>query len=190
MDQPSPLPLEQRPPGPQHNTASAIAAELASPAFPRGDLASLRRMNPDVPGRAPALLKLLARHYPNALAGPPESLRRWSLVLHGMALMAPDCHRSPRPVGEALFAANYAESRLARLLSARGDQFRALVPRLCRHLKAKDQRLNWQELAMLVMAEGRDESRAEECRLRIASAYYRQEATARKAGGEGEDDAE
>jgi hypothetical protein len=91
-------------------------------------------------------LKLLARYAPDTLAGASEdTLRRWALVLHGMALMTPDHHRGSERVGRALFGpgqtALYAEARLARLLGARGEQFRALVPRLCRHLKSKDQRV-------------------------------------------------
>lgn len=177
MDSPSPSP-EPRAPSPRRQALKAIAGELASPAFPRGELAALRRMDPDAPGSTPAFLKLLARHHPTVLGAAPDHLRRWALVLHGMALMAPDHHRTGEPVGSALFAAGYAEPRLARLLGARGAQFRALVPRLCRHLKSKDRKLDWRELAELVLTEERDEERAERCRLAVARAYYRREAAA------------
>jgi hypothetical protein len=110
-----------------------------------------------------------------------------------MALLAPDHHRG-EPVGRALFGpgqtAIYAESRLARLLGARGQQFRALVPRLCRHVKSRDQRLDWSELALLVLDEGRNEERAERRRLGIARAYYQREAGAKKSDGQDGDDAE
>ena len=38
------------------------------------------------------------------------------------------------------------------------------MPRLARQLKAKDQALDWRELAGLILAEGRDEARAEQAR--------------------------
>jgi CRISPR system Cascade subunit CasB len=165
-------------------TVARIAAELAAPGFPRGDLAALRRMEPDAPGRTPVLLRLLARHASDSLEYGADELRRWALVLQGMALMAPEHHRTTLPVGRALFGPGreplYAESRLARLLSARGRAFRAQVPRLARQLKAKDQALDWRELANLILAEGRDEARAEQARETIARSYYRTEAAAQK----------
>jgi CRISPR type I-E-associated protein CasB/Cse2 len=161
-----------------------IAAELAAPSFPRGDLATLRRMDPDAPGRTPVLLRLLARHAYDRLEYGADELRRWALVLHGMALMAPRHHRATIAVGRVLRGPGreplYAEARLARLLSARGPAFRAQVPRLARQLKAKDQALDWRELADLILAEGRNEARAEQARERIARAYYRAEAAAQK----------
>ena len=54
------------------------------------------------------------------------------------------------------------------------------MPRLARQLKAKDQALDWRELADLILAEGRNEARAEQARERIARAYYRAEAAAQK----------
>jgi CRISPR system Cascade subunit CasC len=173
MQQPTPPP-EAR------GIVARIAAELAAPGFPRGDLAALRRMDPEAPGRTPVLLRLLARHTADRLEYGADELRRWALLVHGMALMAPEHHRTTVPVGRALFgpgrAPLYAESRLARLLSARGRAFRAQVPRLARQLKAKDQALDWREFADLILAEGRNEARAEQSRERIAAAYYRTEA--------------
>jgi len=178
MQQPTPLP-EAR------GIVARIAAELAAPSFPRGDLAALRRMNPDAPGRTPVLLRMVARHASDRLEYGADELVRWALVLHGMALMAPGHHhRVQVPVGRSLFGPGreplYAESRLARLLSARGPAFRAQVPRLARQLKARDQALDWREFADLILAEGRDEAGAEQARERIAQAYYRAEAAAKK----------
>jgi CRISPR type I-E-associated protein CasB/Cse2 len=176
--------MSQLTPPEAREIVARIAAELAMPSFPRGDLAALRRMDPDAPGRTPVLLRLVARHAADRLEYGADELRRWALVLHGMALTAPRLHRSTLPVGRALFGLGreplYAETRLARLLSARGPAFRAQVPRLARQLKAKDQALDWRELADLILAEGRDEARAEQARERIARAYYRTEAAAQK----------
>lgn len=170
-----------------------IAAELAAPSFPRGDLAALRRMEPDAPGRTPVLLRLLARHASDRLEYGADELRRWALVLHGMALMAPRHHRTTIAVGRALRGPGrqplYAEARLARLLSARGPAFRAQVPRLARQLKAKDQALDWREFSELILAEGRNEARAERARERIAQVFYQAEAAAIKTTTEPTQDA-
>jgi CRISPR system Cascade subunit CasB len=167
---------EQRP-----QSAGAIIASLAgilgSQGFPRGDLAGLRRLDPDHPA-APAFWRLLVRVPEERRLG-AEAERRWGLILHGMALMAPH-HHDTTPVGRALFAADYSEARLGRLLDARGAQFRALVPRLCRQLAHKAQPLDWRELGRLILAAERDEARAEEVRLRIARAYYGAEGVAAK----------
>ncbi|MEK0082418.1 type I-E CRISPR-associated protein Cse2/CasB [Benzoatithermus flavus] len=164
---------------------AAVARELARETFPKGDLAALRRMDPDRPGTTAAFWSLVTRHVPESLRRDEDAIRRWALVLHGMALMAPDHHRGLRlqggrteRLGAALRGSDperpiYAEARLARLLGARGTMFRALVPRLCRQMKAADRPLAWEELAELVLTEGRDEERAERCRERIATAYYR-----------------
>lgn len=184
-----------QPPAPLPDTreiVTKVAAELATPGFPRGDLAALRRMDPNAPGGTPVLLRLLARHAPERLERGTDELRRWALVLHGMALMAPDHHRGQLRVGRSLFGSGrnplYAESRLARLLGARGPALRAQIPRLVRQLKAKDQALDWRELAKLILTEGRDESRAEEAREWIARAYYQAEAkTASQTSETGED---
>ena len=54
--------MPQMTPPEAREIVARIAAELAAPGFPRGDLAALRRMDPDAPGRTPVLLRLLARH--------------------------------------------------------------------------------------------------------------------------------
>ncbi len=141
---------------------------LSDDGFPRGDLAALRRMDADAP-QAPAFWRLSGR-----VAIPTsgeEPLRRWALVVHGMALLAPDL-TTPTRLGSALAEAGFSEPRLARLLNARGGQFRSLVPRLCRQLGAKGIPANWYELAPLILAEGRREDIAQVRRREIARHYY------------------
>lgn len=165
----------------QPSTGSIIASFtgiLGSQGFPRGDLAALRRLDPDHPA-APAFWRLLVRVPEERRIG-AEAERRWALILYGMALMAPHHHDAACPVGRALFKADYSEARLGRLLDASGAQFRALVPRLCRQLAHKAQPLDWRELGRLILAAERDEARAEDIRLRIARAYYGAESLAVK----------
>lgn len=149
--------------------ALRVDAKSGQPLIGRGNLAALRRMDPDRP-TVPAFWRLLAQATEGAMVK-PDVEARWALVAHGMALMAPNHHGSDE-IGTALQKIDYAEGRLARLLNARGVQFRALVPRLCRHLAAHQQPLDWYRFATLVLAEGRGEDDAEQIRLRIARYYY------------------
>ena len=86
-----------------------FARILASPEFPRGDLAGLRRMDPDEPDAA-VVWRLLARY---ELLGSPQVENKWALILHGIALMTPtgsgdgagrSAHDGGMPVGRAIFS--------------------------------------------------------------------------------------
>lgn len=155
--------------------AMRVDAKSGQPHIGRGDLAALRRMDLDRPS-VPAFWRLLARATDGTMLRSDGHERRWALVAHGMALMAPD-HHADVEIGTALHNIDYAEGRLARLLNARGPQFRALVPRLCRHLAHKQQPLDWYRFARLILAESRNEDAAEAVRLHIARAYYRAQST-------------
>ena len=73
----------------------------------RGDLAGLRRMNPDEPDEA-TFWRLMAGE--DLLGGPAVEVK-WGVVLHGIALMTPtdrsassrSAHNGQMPVGRALF---------------------------------------------------------------------------------------
>ncbi len=154
----------------------------------RGDLAELRRMDPDDPDAA-VFWRLLA---PHDLLGNPAIETKWALILHGIALMTPTnsgsgnpqtAHDGYMPVGRALFLGGaaqraqgfYSESRLNRLLTARGPMLRALLARMFRMLTAADVSFNWREMAQFILNEGYDEDAAERGRRRIARDYYQAE---------------
>lgn len=170
----------------------SIAGQLASPDFKRGELAELRRMNPDEP-HAAAFWRLLS-HYDQT--GSDDWERRWGLVLHGIALMTPtssddgkgdaprpSAHDLTVPVGLALFLggdrartrAFYSESRLNRLLTARGPMLRLLLARLFRMLASANQPLNWRQMATLILSDDRYDEQAERVRRQIARSYYQAE---------------
>lgn len=153
----------------------ALAGCLARDGFPRGDLAALRRLDAMAP-EAPAFWRLLLGVMGEAGLPGDKVLRRWALICKGMALMAPHHFSAETTVGHALSAAGYHESRLARLLNARGAQFPPLVIRLCRQLGAKAQPLDWRSLGRLILLEGYDDEKAEDIRLAIARHYYAAEA--------------
>lgn len=144
-----------------------------------GEHAALARLDPDGELR-PQQIAALTRSLLQAGIDPAswgsegghEQWRRWSLIAHGMALAGHDCGRS---LGEQLHRAGVAESRVTRLLTTRGEAFRQLLPRLLRLLASKEVAPNWYQLATLILSEGRDEARAEQIRLHIASAFYRAE---------------
>jgi CRISPR system Cascade subunit CasB len=140
-----------------------------------GERAALARLDPDGELR-PHQMAALARALIHADLEPErwspqtaqETWRRWALIAHGMALAG---HGSGA-LGKQLCAAGVAESRVTKLLTARGDAFRQLLPRLLRLLASKEVAPNWHELGGLILNEGRDEARAEAIRMSIAGRYF------------------
>ncbi len=174
--------------------AVGYAREIASDDFRRGDLAALRRMDPDAPDAA-VVWRLLARR--NLLRG-RQVENKWALILHGIALMTPTtsgdgasrtAHDGSMAVGRALYLGGesqraspyYSEMRLNRLLTARGPILRTLLARLFRMLAAAGQPFNWREMAWFIRNEGYNEEAAEQARRRIAREYYRIEGQSRSS---------
>lgn len=140
-----------------------------------GDRAALARLDPDAlrPHEIAALSRALL-----AAGLQPETWRvetwpRWALIAHGMALAGHDCAGR---LGRQLANAGVAESRVTRLLTARGEAFRQLLPRVLRLLASKGVAPNWFELGELVLKEDSldtdDAARAEQLRMRIAGPYF------------------
>ena len=163
---------------------SGTIAELAE--HRRGDLAALRRMNPDDPDAA-VFWKLLAQY--DLLDSGETVESKWALILQGIALMTPTnsggdnpqtAHEGYMPVGRALFLGGeaqraqgfYSESRLNRLLTARGSMLRVLLARMFRMLAGSGVSFNWREMAQFILNEGYNENASEQGRRRIARNYY------------------
>lgn len=156
--------------------AIATYVQRASP----GERAALARLVPEAlrPHEVAALSRALL------FAGlQPETWRadtwpRWALVAHGIALTG---HDGAGRLGKQLAQAGVAESRVTKLLTARGEAFRQLLPRVLRLLASKGVRPNWLELGELVLKESSTDrdaiDRAEQLRLRIAGAYFSTQAT-------------
>jgi CRISPR system Cascade subunit CasB len=176
------------------DTAVSIAGQMARSDFRRGDLAELRRMDVDAPDPA-AFWRLMAE---NELLGRGAVLEsKWALILHGIALMTPtgnednarrSAHDGHTPVGRALFLGNettrqtgfYSESRLNRLLTARGPMLRTLLTRLFRMMASAGQSFDWYQMTGLILNDGHDEERADDVRRRIARDYYWAESRANR----------
>ena len=166
--------------------AFGFAAQVAGENFQRGDLAQLRRMDPDAPDAA-AYWRLMADR---GLLGDAVWEAKWALILHGITLMTRTSSSQAAgrtaydkriPVGRALFEGGdpgrresgyYSESRLNRLLTARGPILRTLLARMFRMMAAANQPFNWGEMARFILCEDYDGERSELARRHLARAYY------------------
>jgi CRISPR system Cascade subunit CasB len=134
-----------------------------------GDLAALRRLDPDHP-EAGAFYRVLA----GATRGPgPEldTLPRWALATWAFA-QNPE-KLGGNSLGRSLGDAEISESRVNRLLAARGCAFRYQMRSVVRILIDKSAWLPVHDVGLLVLAEGRDEKTADELRMKIARDYWR-----------------
>ena len=181
--------------------AVSMAGTIAQYAeYRRGDLAELRRMDPDAPDVA-TFWRLMAQH--DLLSTSEIAERKWALIIHGIALMTPansggenpqSAHDGYMPVGRALFLGSesrrdpgfYSEARLSRLLTAGGPMLRTLLPRMFRMLASVGVTFNWREMAQFILNEGYDDDAAEGSRRRIAREYYRAERRSTQSGTENE----
>ena len=166
----------------------------------RGDLAELRRMDPDEPDAA-VFWRLMAQY---DLLDVGEAVEgKWALIIHGIALTTPtgsgegnhsSAHGGYVPVGRALFLGGesqratgfYSEARLNRLLTAGGPILRTLLARMFRMLASSGVSFNWREMAQFILNEGHDEDAAEQSRRRMAREYYRAERRSNQSNSESE----
>ena len=176
--------------------ATKFAWQVAQEGFGRGDLAELRRMDPDSTD-SPALMGMLAQE---DLFGRPEVERKWALILHGIALMTPKggesdrgaAHDGQMPVGRALYLGGeasrrqgfYSETRLKRLLSSRGGMTRTLLARAFRMLAAANVTFSWREMANFIRSDGFNEAAAKRHRHRIAREYFQAQRQSQSATSE------
>lgn len=136
--------------------------------FGTGEVAQLRRAERDGDYQ-PAFWRTMARwHDPTKLQ--QRELRLWGLILSGMARMAPRPHARGLHPGRVFSQIGLAESRLLRLLHARGTAFDSAVQSTCRYLAAKGAVLDWVTFAGFILA-NKDESR-EQARRTMAAHYY------------------
>ena len=181
--------------------AVPIARDIAQLAqHRRGDLAELRRMDPDEPDAA-AFWRVMAQY--SLLNSNEEVERKWGLIIHGIALMTPTnsgegnsatAHNGSLPVGRALYLGGesqrgtgfYSEARLNRLLTSGGPMLRTLLARMFRMLAAGGVTFNWREMAQFILNEGYDHDAAEQNRRRIAREYYRAERSSNRSSSDSE----
>lgn len=176
--------------GPWPHKAAQMAGTLSLyPEYRRGELAELRRMDPQNPG-PPAYWRLMAHH--QLLEYSEITERKWALILKGIALMTPNtstkehprsAHNPTAPLGRALYLGNderrssafYHENRLNRLLQATGTTLQASLINLFHTLSQQNIAVNWRQIARLILAEGYDQEASRRIRKNIAKDYYQAE---------------
>ncbi len=163
------------------NIITNIIEAIESKEMTIGEKAGLRRMDPLNPEGA-VFWKLISQR------GMSQNLDivKWGLIIHGIALMSHTAglaHNPRRPVGRVLYEGKgdnnirnfYSETRLNRLLTARGTMLQVLLARLFRILANERCAFDWREMARFILNVGYDEESAERSRHYIARAYYRAE---------------
>ena len=165
------------------NTAIGLSSGIAR--LSRGDLATLRRMDPDALDTS-VLWRLLAQ---KGLLSNPMVEAKWGLVVYGIALMTKTsgeesggrfAHDASMPVGKALFyggdptrtRAFYGDSRLNRLMTAKGPMLRTLMSRMFRMMASGGQVFDWREMARWILSEGYSAPTSERVRRNIAKHYF------------------
>lgn len=149
-----------------------------------GERAALARLQPEAlqPHELAALSRALLAAGLQPETWSPHTWPRWALIAQGMALAG---HSSQGRLGRQLADAGVAESRVSKLLTARGDAFRQLLPRVLRLMASKSVAPNWFELGELVLKEASpargDQERVEALRLGIAGPYFSALAQSAKA---------
>jgi hypothetical protein len=140
----------------------------------RGDLAALRRIDPNHPTE-PALFRIIGRAAPDELMAGPERIRRYAAIMKFMALK-PDALRQGG-LGKCLQDAGVSGQRLLALLNARGSTLIDVARRTARRLVQAPEvaALPYMELATLILLDGMPsyELATERIRLRIAAEYQR-----------------
>ncbi len=130
----------------------------------RGDLAELRRLDPEVPDR-PAFYRIIARRAPEAGV---EAMRDYAHILRILAL-GPE-RLTDDGAGRVMADCAVSESRVQKLLSSRGKALRSQVQMLAGRL-ARDGRVPWRDFSELVLAD-RDDDRIDRVRMRIARDFW------------------
>jgi CRISPR system Cascade subunit CasB len=146
--------------------AFAGAIRTLETAERRGDLASLRRLNPDAPD-APSFFRIVVKIAPEA---GPTALQRYARFVQILALK-PSALTSGS-FGAAMAAAGVSEGRVQKLLSARGPALAQQLRLISRRL-AEEGTLPYRQIGDVLLIEDEDSERAEALRLRVARDYWR-----------------
>lgn len=139
-----------------------------------GDRARLRRIYLTRSPEADGVVLGLLHRASVTLSDDAVVFDRWRLLAHVAALLSgtggAQPHAPGRRLGRALHEAGYSENRLLRLTAARGPALHDQIVRAARMLAQGGQAPV--DLWTLFHLVGRDASRAEEARIRIAQDYY------------------
>lgn len=158
---------------PRGGSYGALARHIQHAAL--GERAALARLQPEAlqPHELAALSRALLAAGLQPESWHPDTWPRWALIAQGIALAG---HNGQGRLGRQMGDAGVSESRVSKLLTARGDAFRQLLPRVLRLMASKGVAPNWFELGELVLKEASadraDQTRVEALRLGIAGPYF------------------
>jgi hypothetical protein len=163
----------------ENSLASAVdvlAGTLCGEHLPKGDLAELRRMRPDLPPAA--FWRMLVGHVPEDYRRDDCQERAWMVLMRGMAVMAPVAHSRSAPLGRVLASLEVnkeaTERRFWTLLRSRGEQLEDQILLMARFLASKERRLDWYGMARLLLAS--DEAHRDKVCRNLARTFYFQSA--------------
>ena len=134
-----------------------------------GDLAELRRIDPEEPF-TPALWKVLLKYVPDDDRLSEEQERQWAILLMAMAHCV-GLHKPGASFGAALAEAGWSELRFVRLMEAEGDHLVKQIRRLAKYLSSKNQEADWSDAAWLLFVQ--EGKKATKIRQNIARDYYK-----------------
>lgn len=152
-------------------TIGRIAGVISADGFPTGQRAALRRISLDQPLPLP-FFRFALRYLPQDWDRTADTIKDWTTIVAGIALMSPTAHRPDLRLGTALGEKGYSEARLERLLGSEGDTRRILLLRVARFLAAKASACNWLDCVLLLQL-SRDSDGRENLHRRIAADFYR-----------------
>lgn len=167
---------------PSQRLASAIhalgralnAADAGTGTMSGGELAALRRLDPDAPWSAHFYRRIAWLETTQGVqlaadsVGRDEDERRWAVIFNGMAICA-GLHREGIPAGAALGRC-LSEARFVKLAQARGASLRGIVRTTARQVASAGEPLDWSGLARLVLSEGQNYE--DEVRRDLARAFF------------------
>jgi CRISPR type I-E-associated protein CasB/Cse2 len=136
-----------------------------------GDVAALRRMEPQRP--AAAFFKIeglvLDESLPGGAATRIDIETRWAAIVVGLAHLGA-LHDPSKRLGLALVDAQYSELRFTRLLRGDKGYLADALPAAARYLAAKGTPADWTGAAHLILSAGRADE--ESVRRNLARDYY------------------
>ncbi len=150
------------------------AADAGGGSMSAGELAALRRLDPDAPWSTHFYRRIVWLEATCGVllaadsARRDEDERRWAVIFNGMAITA-GLHRDGIPAGAALGRC-ISEARFVRLAQARGASLRGIVRTTARQLASAGEPLDWTALARLVLSEGQDHE--DDVRRDLARAFF------------------
>lgn len=149
-----------------------LAGALSNEFFPKGDLAELRRMRPELPPAA--FWRVLVDFVPENFRRDDRQERAWAVLMQAMALMAPNAHAKDASLGRVFSTLEgnreATERRFWTFLRSRGEQLEDQVRLTARFLASKDRRVDWLGPARLLLAA--DETRRDKVCRDLARSFY------------------